>query len=360
MIHRSSKPAGADPWRREQGLHFLRRMYAPRIVALALGGLSVASALWAQREANPGTWAALVLCAGLWPHLAYKLGRETRDPYRTEFANLTIDCAIGGAWIALMRFSLLPSAVLVAMLSMSALAAGGPRLLARGAAALFGACAASALLFGFELKDGTSTAEVLGSLPMLLAYPMTLGIVSYRLARQAHQHNKVLSAISRTDGLSGLLNRRSWEDAVSAEFQRSRRGGHTATLLMLDLDRFKRINDRHGHPAGDDVIRRVAAVLRETLREHDVPGRYGGEEFGVILPETASEGARVIAERLRARIEDCALPLGIRCTVSIGAAERRPDDSGYAEWISRADRALYAAKANGRNRIEVLEPAAAA
>ncbi|HWD21770.1 MAG TPA: diguanylate cyclase [Burkholderiales bacterium] len=343
----------------DEGLRFLRRMYVPRMIGLALGGLCVGATLRAQGDATAGTWTALLLCALAWPHMAYWLGRKTGDPYRTELANLTVDSAIGGAWIALMKFSLFPSALLDAMLSMDGLAVGGPKLLARGAAALLAACVTSALAFGFEVRREISTEEIFGSLPLLVFYPMTVGIVSYRLVRRARHQNRLLSAMSRTDSLSGLLNRRSWEDAVSAEFQRCRRGGRVAALLMLDIDHFKRINDRHGHPAGDEVIRRIAAVLRTACRQEDMAGRYGGEEFGIVLPETGDCGARVIAERVRRRIEDCALPLGIRCTVSIGVAERRPGDSGYAEWISRADRALYAAKERGRNRIEVLEPAPA-
>jgi diguanylate cyclase len=343
----------------DEGLRFQRRMYVPRVVGLALGGLCIATTLWAQGGTSAGTWAALALCALVWPHMAYWLGRKTIDPYRTERANLVVDSALGGAWIAVMKFSLLPSILLVAMLSMGNLAAGGPKLLARGTAALLAACAASALVFGFEVTLDSTTEQILGILPMLVVYPMTVGWASYRLAARTREQNRLLSVMSRTDSLSGLLNRRSWEDAVSAEFQRCRRGGRVATLLMLEIDHFKRINDRHGHPAGDEVIRRIAAVLRDASRLEDVTGRYGGEEFGIVLPETGAAGARVIAERVRRRIADCALPLGIHCTVSIGLAERQPGDSGYAEWISRADRALYAAKEHGRNRVEVLEPAAA-
>lgn len=343
----------------DEGLRFLRRMYAPRAIGLALGGVCIGAVLWENGDATPALWTALALSALAWPHMAYWFGRDSGDPYRTELSNLTVDSALGGAWIALMKFNLLPSVLLLAMLSMDKLAVGGPRFLARCTAALAAACAASALLFGFEVKLESSLAQILGSLPLLVIYPLTVGAVSYRLARRVRQQNRLLSEMSRTDSLSGLLNRRSWEDAVSAEFQRCRRGGRPATLLMLDIDHFKSINDRHGHPAGDAVIRSVAAVLRDTLREQDLGGRYGGEEFGIVLPETAAAGARAIAERVRRRIAASGLPGGVGCTASIGIAELRPRDSDYAEWISRADRALYAAKERGRNRCETLEAATA-
>jgi diguanylate cyclase (GGDEF)-like protein len=127
---------------------------------------------------------------------------------------------------------------------------------------------------------------------------------------------------------------------------------------MLDIDNFKSINDRHGHPAGDEVIRNVADVLRASLREDDVPGRYGGEEFGVLLPDTPAAGAEVIAERIRKRIERTTLSRsGLRATISIGIAELEAQDLRYTVAISRADRALYAAKARGRNRSVRFEPA---
>ena len=126
---------------------------------------------------------------------------------------------------------------------------------------------------------------------------------------------------------------------------------------MLDIDHFKSINDQHGHPVGDEVIRSVAAILRSSLRDEDVPGRYGGEEFGVLLRGTPAAGAEVIAERIRKRIEGAALTRsGLRATVSVGIAELRPQDVDYTVGISHADRALYAAKERGRNRSVRFQP----
>ncbi|MGH8669959.1 MAG: GGDEF domain-containing protein, partial [Burkholderiales bacterium] len=198
----------------------------------------------------------------------------------------------------------------------------------------------------------TSLAEMLGALPILVIYPMTVGVITYRLARRVRDQNRLLSEISRTDGLTRLLNRRSWEDAVAAQFQRGGRNGQRASLLMLDIDHFKAINDRHGHLVGDEVIRGLARILRDTLRQQDVPGRYGGEEFGIELPDTGSAGAHTIAERVRRRIEAATLAPGIRATVSIGIAELDRQDREYSVWIAHADRALYSAKERGRNRSE--------
>ena len=124
------------------------------------------------------------------------------------------------------------------------------------------------------------------------------------------------------------------------------------SLLILDIDHFKDVNDRFGHLVGDEALRNIAQLLRDTLRDPDTPGRYGGEEFGVVLPDTDAEGASVIAERVRQRIGETAVARKpeIRCTVSIGVAEATPDLSDSRQWIERADRALYRAKALGRNR----------
>jgi diguanylate cyclase len=342
--------------RREQGLRFVRRMYQPRMIGLGLGGVAIAGVLIAN-GADTANWAALFASAIVWPHIALLIGTHSRNPFRTELASLMVDSALGGAWIALMQFNLLPSVAMLIMLSMDKMAVGGARFLARCSATLLVTCAAVSAIQGFEFRPHTSMVQIIGSLPLLVLYPLVVGLTTYRLARRLREQNQLLSEESRTDSLSGLLNRRHWEDAVSAEFRRCLRSERRASLLMLDIDHFKSINDRYGHPVGDEVIRNVAAILRGSLREEDVPGRYGGEEFGILLPDTSAAGAEVIAERIRKRIEGAALAKsGLRATVSIGIAEIAPQDVEYTVGISHADRALYAAKERGRNRSVRFQP----
>jgi diguanylate cyclase len=342
--------------RHEQGLRFVRRMYVPRVAGLALGGVAIAGVLIAN-GAPLWVWGALLASAIVWPHVALWVGGRARNPFRAELRNLMIDSALGGAWIALMQFNLLPSVAILVMLSMDKLAVGGAWLLARCSTVLLLACVAVSAATGFQVRPYTSMVQIIGSLPLLVLYPMIVGLTAYRLARLLREQNQLLSGISRTDGLSGLLNRRHWEDAVAAEFQRCVLSGRPASVLMLDIDHFKSINDRHGEPVGDEVIRNVGAILRASLREDDVPGRYGGEEFGILLPETPAAGAEVIAERVRRRIEGSALARsGLRATVSIGIAELNPQDVEYTMAISHAERALYAAKERGRNRSVRFQP----
>jgi diguanylate cyclase len=325
-------------------------------VGLALGGIAIAGVLIGN-GADLTTWALLLASTVAWPHLALWLGQRSRNPYRTELRSLVIDSALGGAWIALMQFNLLPSAVILIMLSMDKMAVGGSRFLLRCSGALVLSCALVSALSHFAFSPHTTMVQIIGSLPLLMTYPIVIGLTTYRLARRLRDQNQLLAEISRTDGLSGLLNRRYWEEAVAAEFERCRRTGERASLLMLDIDHFKTINDRHGHPAGDAVIQGVADILRGALRDNDVPGRYGGEEFGILLPQTPTAGAEVLAERIRKRIEGTGLSKArVRATVSIGIAEIDPRDMEYAVWISHADRALYAAKERGRNRSVLFEP----
>jgi diguanylate cyclase (GGDEF)-like protein len=119
---------------------------------------------------------------------------------------------------------------------------------------------------------------------------------------------------------------------------------------MIDLDHFKAVNDEHGHAAGDEVLRGVAEALRESLRQHDIPGRYGGEEFGVLLPGSDAAAAEAIAERVRRKIEWASFAGELKVTASVGCAAIHADDLFPASLVARADRALYAAKAAGRNR----------
>jgi diguanylate cyclase len=353
-------PPGFSSRGREEGLAFARRMHGPRTLGLGLGFFCVASVLY-QHGANPVTWAVLALNGFLWPHLARLIAIRSRDPYRAELRNLLIDSGAGGVWVALMGFNLLPSALLVAMLSMDKFSAGGFRFLVRAFAVQVATCAAAVLAFGFDFRPTTTMLNVAASLPLLLAYPLAVGIATYRLSRRVREQNRMLAALSRTDGLSGLLNRISWEQIVYVEMARCRRSRRAASLLMIDVDHFKQINDRHGHPAGDQVIRSVAEIVSRTVRTSDVSGRYGGEEFGVVLPDTDVDGGAVIAERIRQRIEAATVEpaAGIRCTVSIGIAAAQPDVEDAGDWIARADRALYEAKRLGRNLVvrESPEPA---
>jgi diguanylate cyclase (GGDEF)-like protein len=170
--------------------------------------------------------------------------------------------------------------------------------------------------------------------------------------------NAKLETLSRTDRLTQLNNRGYWEERLTEEFRRYQRTRSACSLIMFDIDHFKRVNDTYGHQAGDEVIRTTARVLRENVRTTDVVGRYGGEEFGVVLIDTPADSAMVLAERLRTKIEALTVrheEQEIRYTISLGIAQVCEETEHYKHWIECADQALYEAKHSGRNRSIVYK-----
>ena len=158
--------------------------------------------------------------------------------------------------------------------------------------------------------------------------------------------------LARFDSLTGVLSRRAVLEALNEEVERAKRHGDDLACLMLDLDRFKTINDRYGHQFGDKALRRIAEVIAKLCRAYDHLGRYGGEEFLLILPETRIDGAVAFAERVRLAVEETALNGDDeRLTLSIGVAEWLSDDGSPETLIAEADQALFEAKAAGRNQV---------
>jgi diguanylate cyclase (GGDEF)-like protein len=176
---------------------------------------------------------------------------------------------------------------------------------------------------------------------------------SQRALREAQQHLEQLEA---TDSLTGVMSRRAFLDAAQREFNRARRYARPTAVLLLDFDHFKNVNDSYGHAAGDEVLRKSAAASKLVLREQDLLGRIGGEEFCVVLPETASNPALHAAQRLRHAVSELRFPAGrgeaFGVTMSIGVAMVTHEDEDFAHVMARADQALYLAKARGRDRVE--------
>jgi diguanylate cyclase (GGDEF)-like protein len=170
--------------------------------------------------------------------------------------------------------------------------------------------------------------------------------------------HELVSEQAVTDELTGLANKRGFRDWIETEFARAERFGHELSLLMLDIDNFKAVNDTHGHLQGDEVLRTIGRILQRESRGIDQPARYGGEEFSVGLPETAPKGAAELAERIRARIEETEIPMvsgggSMRITASLGVATMPDAADEVTGLVGAADEALYGAKRAGKNRVEV-------
>ena len=174
--------------------------------------------------------------------------------------------------------------------------------------------------------------------------------------RELEDANRRLEKLSRMDGLTGIANRRSFDRMLAQEWSRAQRASAPLSLIMLDVDHFKHFNDHYGHPAGDKVIQLVAEVVREVIRESDIAGRYGGEEFVVLLPDVDKIGARLFAERLRQLVEALVVDYEgqeIRFTISLGVADLGQRTQDHQQLIDWADRALYQSKHGGRNQVSV-------
>ncbi len=170
--------------------------------------------------------------------------------------------------------------------------------------------------------------------------------------------NKTLEKLSRIDALTKIYNRGFWEECLITEFTRFQRYQTPISLVLFDIDHFKKVNDDYGHPAGDEALRQTVSVLQQTIRETDIPGRYGGEEFAVILPAADAEAAMVFCERLRkaiAAMEVIHDQQSIKFTISLGIAELKEHTRTYNDWIENADKALFQSKSAGRNLTTIFK-----
>lgn len=175
-----------------------------------------------------------------------------------------------------------------------------------------------------------------------------------RYLDQLERHQEELEQENATDPLTALGNRRAFQERLEAEMSRAKRNGTSVALLILDVDFFKRYNDSFGHPAGDGVLRQLAEVMKRSSRSHDFAARVGGEEFAVILPETARESAFVIAERLRRHVQRETWP-NRPVTISIGVGIASAGVDTAQQLTERADVALYRSKRDGRNRVTIAD-----
>jgi diguanylate cyclase (GGDEF)-like protein len=180
-----------------------------------------------------------------------------------------------------------------------------------------------------------------------------------QLTEQLKRANLALTELAATDPLTSLPNKRAFDEALMRDIARAKRHSIKLALVMVDVDYFKRVNDTHGHPAGDEVLRMLASILRKSLRTGDLAARYGGEEFILLLPGADRDGGVLVAERLRRSIEATVIEIPsatLRVTASFGVAQLEAADNG-ADLVARADKGLYAAKRSGRNCVVFVDAA---
>lgn len=360
----------------ESAYHWVVRLnYRNRAVAfVVLGAMLIVHGL-DQRLGTP-LWVLLALNFFVMPHLAYLQARRAADPVRAEVRQTLVDSASFGFWSGMLG---LPDWLVFIFLVgglLNPTAFRGRRGLAQGAAAYALALCVGWGLAGFVYRPETSPTVTLLAVAALLYYLITFGLATYQRsvnlhrAREAVRNRELelkaqLEEISRLqdqlreqalrDPLTSLYNRRYFEPTLARELSRCLRDEEPLSVIMVDIDHFKAVNDRYGHPAGDYVLRQLAQTLVQGIRGADVVARLGGEEFALILPGIDAAAAVERAEMLRVSWMGAALSFEgqpVASTISLGLVTAPADGLDADELLRHADAALYGAKREGRNRVQ--------
>ena len=343
--------AGADARSATRLQSLPRRTYRFRVLGMGLAALPIAAVL-REIDASWPSWAWMAWICLAWPHVAYFVARRSADPFRAELRNFVLDSMFAGSAAPLMHFNVLPSVMLLTVATADKINSGIRGLWLRSLPGMLLALVAVGALTGYAFRPGTSMAVVLACLPLLVIHTLAVSLSSYRLVRRVQSQNVKLDELARIDSLTGLDSRGHWQAQAEALFARHQSERQPATLVLVDVDRFKEINDRYGHATGDDVLRGVAAQIARVMPDGAHAGRLGGDEFAIALPLglTATE---TIAASIRAAVEALEFPRhpGLRCRISIGVAEAPDEGLDLREWLEAADRAMYADKAARRARV---------
>ncbi|MBK7767945.1 MAG: diguanylate cyclase [Sulfuritalea sp.] len=355
--------------------------YRIRMLAFALACVPIGLHIW-PRGYGLGIWALFVVQFLIYPHLLYWRSRTAKDPKRSEASNVIIDSVALGAWAAGLGFPLWISVGLFLTILVNHALTGGLQGILLGLMAFASGALASTALVAFHVSTDTDGLVTLFSIIALAVYLSLIGIESFRYAQQLHQvqstldrqkmtleeanaalHNQIqkiddlrekLREQANRDSLTGLFNRRYLEGTLERERARCRREGAPLTMLMIDVDHFKMVNDDYGHQAGDEVLRVLGKLLLENARTEDIVCRYGGEEFLLVLPKMPLDIALDRAAQLLKFVQETSVSYGemrIRTTVSIGVATTPAHADSAEALLKCADKALYQAKARGRNRV---------
>ena len=347
MIERRSTRAVSSPPDRLRSLP--RRTYGFRVLGMGLAALPMIAVL---REIDAGwpawTWMAWICLA--WPHVAYAVAIRSGDPFRAELRNFVADSLFAGSAVPMMHFNVLPSAILLTVATADKVNSGIRGLWLRSLPGMVLALVVGGAVTGFAFEPRTSMAVLLASLPLIVIHTLAVSLSSYRLVRKVQLQNLELDEIARLDTLTGLESRGHWQSQAEAMLEQHHAGGQPATLMIVDVDRFKEINDRFGHATGDEVLRGIAEVVRRVMPEGSHAGRLGGDEFAVALPVGLAH-AEVAAANVRSAVEALDYPRfpGLASRISIGLAAAPEAGLDLREWLDAADRAMYRDKAQRRS-----------
>lgn len=323
---------------------------------------------------SPIFWSLITLHLLVYPHLMYWRARRSANTQQAEVNNLAIDSLLFGILVAALQFPLWISFTVYIASTLNITISRGVRGMLLSQLAFFGGTLASVALLGWKISPDTGWPATLMCLAGNTVYMISIGIAAFGRNQQLRKTREALREGEQTlkqqlaeiqnlqeklqdqasrDPLTGMYNRRFLDTIVGREIARCRRENQHLTVMMIDVDHFKKVNDTYGHPGGDEVLKNLATLLIGKVRVTDVPCRYGGEEFLLLLPGMPPDIAMVRADQWRKDFAEMSSVLGdvtIKATMSIGVAVY----PGHGETITAlthcADLALYRAKKEGRNR----------
>lgn len=336
----------------------------------------------ASRGAPPLAWVLLALQFLIYPQLLYWRAVRSTHPARAELDNMSLDTLLFGVWAGALAFPLWISFILLIGATVNLTAFHGYKGLARALALMLLGALLAVAITGLQISSHTDWTATLLSILCVSIFTWLIAEGAYTRAhklyhtreqlRQSEQalktankaleqrlaENMTLHALlyeqAQHDPLTGLYNRRYLDSALPREIARCTREGQALSLLLIDVDFFKKINDAHGHQVGDEVLKKLGQLLGQGVRATDIACRFGGEEFLVLLPQMSCESAFERAEQWRQEFANSPTmlgPLQVAATLSIGLATFPQDGKEPQELIQHADQAMYQAKALGRNRV---------
>ncbi len=359
-----------------------QRFYVLRIIGCIFGFLPICVTFY-NLNVPALYWFYAVFGCFMWPHIAYYTSIHSSDSNKADLRHCLFETFLAGSLLPMMSFNLLPSITLFCMFSTNNIGFSGLRFFLKGVVCFLIGIFIAIPFTGVAVEINTSVTLVLSCIPALIFYPLAVSCMAYDLARSLNktratltQQNEkletanikikeqrdLLDNLSKVDDLTGIPNRRQFDEYLEKQWQNGLRSDSVLSLIMIDIDYFKEYNDNYGHGKGDECLKKVAKALSDSIRRpNDMLARYGGDEFVCVLPLADLEGAKNIAEDMRKNIISLAVPhfhssVADYVTISLGTATIKPDRHlSTATLLKAADQTLYKAKSISRNRAESLK-----
>ena len=333
-----------------QSIH--RRAYPLRASYMALSGLVVTACL-VQHSVHIAWCAFLVVSALVWPHIAFAHSSRHSDRQQAEYENSFVDALIVGCWMGLLHWSLLPCICILIVCAADRFFAGFK---GHWVSAVIALLAGMGLIAATERPVAHWDASLLvqmSLLPLIVLHSAFASFSARRMVKTLARQNLQLKRLGRIDPLTTVYSRDYWWKKARASLRQHQTHTEPTSLLLIDIDHFKRINDEYGHVVGDEVLKQIGLVIRQSLRSHDIAGRYGGDEFTVLCKNTCAQDACSVALRIRDKLVQIRIREHpeLRISASIGVAAADQHFKAVSEWIKAADSALYQAKNAGRDQV---------